>query len=138
VEWLPAFNTGLILVSGVFLVAGYVCVRRRHLLAHHRCMLTASVFAALFLVVYVYRWATFGSKPFPGHGAAYALYLGILVPHVVAAIAVGPLALMSIFRALKGQFPRHKRIARITFPIWIFAAASGWVVYAMLYLIDWP
>src|SRR6266545_4700462 len=99
-EWLPAFNTGLIVVSEAFLVAGYLCVRRRHLLAHQRCMLVATVFAGLFLVVYVYRWIALGAKPFPGHGAAYALYLGILVPHVLTAMAVGPLALWAISRAL--------------------------------------
>src|SRR5437773_12294651 len=131
-EWLPALDTGSIVVSGTFLVAGYICVRRRHLVAHHRCMLTAAVFAGLFLVLYVYRWIALGAKPFPGHGAAYALYLGILVPHVLAAMAVGPLAIWTITRALRRNFVGHRRVARITFPIWLFAASSRWVVYAML------
>jgi putative membrane protein len=136
-DWLPALDTAFIVISGAFLVTGYVCVRRRHLVAHHRCMLTATVFAGLFLVAYVVRWVALGSRPFPGHGTAYALYLGILMPHVIAAMAVGPLAIWAISRALRRNFTGHRRVGRVTVPIWLFVAASGWVVYAMLYLIPW-
>ena len=134
---LPPFNTALIVISGIFLVSGYVCVRRRHLIAHRRCMITATVFAGLFLVVYVTRAALLPGKHFAGQGAAYGLYLGILTPHIIAAIAVGPLALIAIARAVRGNFSAHRRIARITFPIWAFAALTGWVIYVMLYVIDW-
>jgi putative membrane protein len=100
-------------------------------------MLTATVFAGLFLIVYVARAIFVGSKGFEGPPLAYAVYLGILAPHVVAAIAVGPLALFVIARALRGNFVGHRRIARITLPIWAFVAVTGWVIYAMLYLIAW-
>jgi len=136
-EFLPPFNTALILISGVFLAAGYTFIRRRQTTAHHRCMLTATVFAGLFLVVYIARWILFPTKKFGGEGATYALYLSILVPHVLAATAVGPLALITLYRAFKRRFPDHRRIARITLPIWAFAAITGWIVYVMLYLIDW-
>ena len=136
-DWLPWLNTALIVVSGVFLGLGYAFIRARRITAHHRSMLTASAFAALFLIVYVIRWATLGSKPFPGSGAAYAVYLAILGPHVLLAIAVAPLAFVTLRRALGARFAEHRRIARVTLPIWAFVAVSGWVVYLMLYVITW-
>ena len=136
-EWLPWANTALIVVSGAFLGLGYAFIRARRITAHHRSMLTATVFAGLFLVVYVTRWVLFGSKAFPGSGTAYTVFLAVLVPHVVLAIAVAPLALITIRRALGQRFPEHRRIARITLPIWAFVAISGWVIYLMLYVIPW-
>jgi putative membrane protein len=100
-------------------------------------MITATVFAALFLVVYIARWALFPTKHFPGEGVAYAVYLSVLVPHIVAATAVGPLALVTLSRAFRRNFPAHRKIARITLPIWAFSVVTGWVVYVMLYIIDW-
>jgi putative membrane protein len=136
-EVLPPLNTALILISGVFLAAGYGFIRRRRITAHHRCMLTATVFAALFLVVYIARWLLLPTKRFPGEGGAYALYLSVLVPHVLAATAVAPLALVTLSRAFRKNFVAHRRIARITLPIWAFAVVTGWIVYLMLYVIDW-
>jgi putative membrane protein len=135
--WVPPFNTALIVVSGIFLTMGYVFIRQRRITAHRRSMITAAVFAALFLVVYVTRALLLPGKQFGGQGFAYALYLGILAPHIVAAIAVGPLALVALARALRGNFAAHRRVARVAFPIWAFAAATGWVVFVMLYLVDW-
>lgn len=136
-DWLPLFNTALIVISGAFLALGYAFIRRKRVPAHHRCMLTATVFAGLFLVVYVTRWALFPTKHFEGSGTAAVVYFGILVPHLILAIAVGPLALMAISRALRGRFAAHRQIARITLPIWAFVAITGWVIYLMLYVIDW-
>jgi putative membrane protein len=136
-EWLPLFNTALIVVSGSFLGTGYFLIRKGHRVAHHRSMITASVFAALFLLVYVIRWVGFGTKPFEGPAGAHALYLTILVPHVIAAIVVGPLAIVTLRRAFRAEFTAHRRIALVTLPIWAFVAVSGWVIYAMLYLITW-
>ena len=136
-DWLPWLNTALIVISGGFLAVGYGFIRARRVTAHHRSMLTAAVFAGLFLVVYVIRWVLLGSKAFPGSGAAYAVYLGILGPHVVLAIAVAPLALITIRRAFGKRFVQHRRIALVTLPIWAFVAVSGWVIYLMLYVVDW-
>ena len=136
-SWLPLFNTGLILISGGFLACGYVFIRRRRVTAHHRCMITASVFAAGFLVVYVARWALFGSAAFRGPAPAYVAYLTILIPHVILAVAVGPLAFVTLRRAFGGNFGAHRYIARRTLPIWGFVAVSGWVVYLMLYVVPW-
>lgn len=135
--WVPTFNTALIVVSAAFLSLGYVFIRRRRVTAHRRSMVTATVFAGLFLIVYVARAWLLGPKPFEGQGVAYFVYLGILVPHLIAAAAVGPLALITLRRALRADFSSHRRIARVTLPIWAFAAATGWIVFVMLYLIRW-
>ena len=131
-EWLPLLNTALIVVSGLFLALGYCFIRRKQVLLHHRSMLTATAFAALFLVVYVTRAALFQTKVFAGEGPARVLYLVILVSHTILAIAVGPLVLITLRRAFRGQFARHRQIARITAPAWAYVAVTGWIIYLML------
>jgi putative membrane protein len=132
-EWLPAVNAALIVISGVFLIVGYACIKTRRIAWHRRSMITATVFAALFLVVYVTRYLTLGSKIYPGDGVSKIIYFGILIPHIIIAIAIAPLAFVTLRRALRGRFQKHRQIARITVPLWIYTAASGWVVYLMLY-----
>jgi len=131
--WLPAFNTTLIGISGVFLVTGYTFIRRRQSTWHHRSMLAATVFAALFLTVYVLRAVLLETRLFAGQGLLRAFYLAILVSHTLAAIAVGPLALLTLCRAFRRQFALHRRVARLTLPLWLFVVVSGWTVYLMLY-----
>ncbi|MFQ5341383.1 MAG: DUF420 domain-containing protein [Anaerolineae bacterium] len=131
---LPVMNAGLILTSGVFLLIGFYFIRRqRHIRNHRRSMITATVFAALFLVVYVTRTLLFGGKLFAGSGWIRVAYLGILGSHTVLAALVGPMALVTLYLALKQDFRRHRRIARITLPTWLYVAATGWIVYWMLY-----
>lgn len=134
--WLPALNAALIVISGICLTIGYVCIRNKKVLWHRRAMLTASVFAALFLVVYVTRYVWLGSKIYPGDGVSRAVYLVILVSHITIAIAVVPLAIVTLRRALGGRFALHRKIARITLPLWIYAAVTGWVVYMLLYVLS--
>ncbi|MBV9168922.1 MAG: DUF420 domain-containing protein [Chloroflexi bacterium] len=131
--WLPLFNTALIVVSGIFLTLGYVCIRKKRVLWHRRAMLSASVFAALFLIVYVARYLLLGSKIFPGEGVSRAVYLTILISHTVIAALVAPFAFVTLRRALAGRFAKHRQIARITLPMWIYTAVTGWIVYMMLY-----
>ena len=131
--WLPLLNTALIVVSGCFLVLGYNFIRRKRVEAHRRSMLTATVFAALFLVVYVVRALTFETRLFAGQGLVRATYLTILVSHTILAIAVGPLVLLTLRRALRGEFARHRKLARLTAPIWAYVVVTGWVIYMMLY-----
>ena len=134
-ETLSTLNAVLIGSSGISLLIGWTFIRRWRRVQHHRrMMLAATGFAAAFLVSYVLRWTMYGSKPFLGEGIWRAVYLGILAPHIVMAVALGPLALFLIFLAARRRdFPRHKRWARVTLPIWLFVVASGWLVYAMLY-----
>lgn len=131
--WLPPITSGTILVSGITLVAGWVAIKRRKRDLHHRLMLTATGFAALFLVLYVTRWFLFGTKPFEGEGLVRVTYFAILIPHTILAIAVGPAALLAIKRANDKKFRRHRQIGRILVPVWLFVAGSGWAIYWMLY-----
>jgi putative membrane protein len=132
--WLPALNAALIVISGICLVIGYVCIRSRKVVWHRRSMLTASVFAALFLIVYVTRYVVLGSKIYPGEGVSRTMYLVILISHTTIAIAVAPLAFVTLRRALAGRFKPHRQIARITLPMWIYTAVTGWIVYMLLYV----
>lgn len=136
-ETLTQLSTTFIVLSGASLLIGWWLIRRKRIDAHRNMMLSASGFAALFLVAYVSRWALYGSKSFEGTGVWKAIYLGILVPHILLAMAVAPLALMLIDLALrKRQYDRHRKLARWVLPIWLFVAASGWVIYFMLYRME--
>jgi putative membrane protein len=134
--WLPALNAALIVISGICLVIGYVCIRSRKITWHRRSMLSASVFAALFLIVYVTRYLVLGSKIYPGEGVSRTVYLVILISHTTIAIAVAPLAFVTLRRAFGGRFALHRKIARITLPLWVYTAISGWVVYMLLYVVS--
>src|SRR5262249_34428989 len=101
---------------------------------HRAAMLTATACAGLFLVAYVTRWSLYGSKHVEGTAVWRGVYLGTLVPHVILAILVGPLAARLIFlAAVRRNFVAHRRLARVTLPIWLYVAASGWMIYYMLY-----
>jgi putative membrane protein len=131
--WLPIVNTGLIAVSGVAAAVGYTCIRLRKIEAHKWAMLTATAFAAAFLVVYVARYLLLGSKLFAGEGFMRVVYFTVLISHTILATVLGPLVLVTIYRALTWQFRRHRRLARVTLPVWLYVAVSGWVIYLMLY-----
>jgi putative membrane protein len=135
-QTLTALSTACIVGSGLSLLVGWYLIRwRRDRIAHRNAMLTATALAALFLVFYVSRWAIFGTKLYAGTGAWRALYFGVLAPHIVLAIAVAPLALRMIQLAmLRQDFARHRRLGRVTVPIWLFVAASGWMIYYLLYV----
>jgi uncharacterized membrane protein YozB (DUF420 family) len=130
---LPALNALLNGVSAIFLTAGYVLIRRRRIQQHRACMIAAFITSALFLTSYVIYHANVGSKPFPGVGPIRLVYFAVLVPHVILAAFVLPLALVTLSRALKQRFAQHARIARWTLPIWLYVSVTGVLVYWMLY-----
>lgn len=132
-EWVALLNTSLIVISGICLLVGYYFIRQKNIELHKRSMLTATVFAGLFLVVYVSRALLFETKIFAGDGLVRAIYLIILVSHTILAILVGPFALVTLRRALRGDFPKHRQIARITFPMWLYVVVTGWIIYWMLW-----
>lgn len=130
---LPALNATLNAISAVFLGAGFYFIRRREIGKHRACMLAAFAVSTAFLVSYVVYHVHHGSTPFPGQGWARGGYFALLLSHIVLAALVPPLALVTLYRALTGQFTRHRRIASVTFPVWMYVSVTGVVVYWMLY-----
>ena len=130
---LPAVNAVLNGTAAVFLICGYILIRRGQRQPHRRCMLAALVTSALFLTSYLIYHFNTGSRPFPGQGPSRIVYFTILITHVVLAVTVLPLALTTAARGLWGHYDRHVRIARWTLPIWLYVSVTGVVIYLMLY-----
>ena len=130
---LPTVNATLNGISGVFLLVGYVLIRRRQITAHRNAMLGAFASSTLFLISYLlYHWHA-GSRPFTGHGAIRYVYFAILISHVILAAAILPMAISTLSRGLRGRYADHKRIAKWTFPTWMYVSITGVIVYLMLY-----
>ena len=129
----PALNAGLNATSGFLIVLGFVLIKQKAWTGHALCMCLALLVSALFLVSYVYYHFHHGSTPFPHHGWIRPVYFSILISHTVLAVLVLPLALITLTQALKSRFDRHVRIARVTFPIWLYVSVTGVVIYWMLY-----
>jgi uncharacterized membrane protein YozB (DUF420 family) len=134
---LPAVNASLNAVSGVLLVGGYTLMRLRRIDLHRKVMIAAFATSSLFLVCYLVYHAQVGSVPFPRHGFVRSLYFTILITHVVLAATVPPLAIITMTRGLQGRYPQHRRIARWTFPIWLYVSVTGVLVYVLLYQPTW-
>ena len=130
---LPTINALLNGTSAVLLSIGYVCIRRRKILAHRTCMVSAFAVSTLFLVTYVMHHYQVGSVRFAGQGWVRLVYFSVLIPHVMLSAVVVPLALTTITYGWRSRFDRHVRIARWTLPIWLYVSVSGVVVYGMLY-----
>ena len=107
-------------------------IRQRKIAAHRAAMITAFAFSSLFLASYITNHALHGDVRFPGHGTVRTIYLTILLTHVLLSVVALPMILITFYFSLSGRFPQHKRIARITFPIWLYVSVTGVVVYAML------
>jgi len=132
---LPHLNATLNATAGILLAAGFYCIRTGRIRAHRACMIAAFVTSAIFLASYVVYHAQVGSKPFPGTGLVRTIYFAILIPHVVLAAAVLPLAIVTLRRGLRRDDARHRRLARWTLPIWLFVSVTGVIVYGMLYML---
>jgi uncharacterized membrane protein YozB (DUF420 family) len=130
---LPTVNAILNASAAVLLVTGYVMIRRGRIRAHRACMVGALALSCLFLVSYLTYHAQVGSKRFAGTGSIRNVYLTILFTHTVLAALVPPLALITVWRAVRQRFDRHVRIARWTLPIWLYVSVTGVIVYVMLY-----
>lgn len=130
---LPTVNATLNGIAGLCLIIAWVLIKQRRIEAHRRMMLAAFGASALFLISYVVYHANAGSRPYHGTGWLRTLYFSILIPHVILAAAVVPLALVTLRRGLRRDDIRHRRIARITLPIWLFVSVTGVIVYLMLY-----
>lgn len=131
----PWVNAGLNAAAAVWLLVGYRAVRRGAVDVHRRSMLAALGFSAAFLVSYVTYHAFHGDTPFEGDPVVRAVYLVVLASHVVCSVVALPLVLTTVWAALSGRVPVHRRLARVTFPIWLYVSVTGVLVVAILRLL---
>lgn len=130
---LPHLNASLNAASGILLLAGFFFIRHRRITAHIACMTAALSISTLFLVSYLIYHYHYGSIKFSGQGVVRQLYLGILLTHTFLAVVIVPLIILTLRRALRGEYRQHRRIARWTYPLWLYVSVTGVVVYWMLY-----
>ena len=130
---LPMINACLNALSTVLLLTGYFFIRRGNRAAHRVCMGSAFLVSIVFLVSYLVHHALAGIVYYPGHGASRVFYLTVLFTHTPLAMLVPVLAIITILRARRGDFEAHKKIARVTLPIWLYVSVTGVLVYFMLY-----
>ena len=133
----PALNAFLNGTSAVLIGAGFYCIKSGRREAHKRFMLTSFVTSTLFLISYLYYHLVLraGVTHFKGEGVWRPIYFAILLSHTFLAVVVVPFILVTLSRALKGNFARHRAIARYTFPIWLYVSVTGVVIFVMLYKI---
>lgn len=134
---LPAVNASLNAISGMLLLVAYGFIRARKIELHRRVMIAAFSTSALFLVCYVIYHAQVGSVRFTRQGFVRPLYFTILITHVSLAVVVLPMAIITLSRGLNGRYAQHRRIARWTFPIWMYVSVTGVLVYVLLYRPTW-
>lgn len=135
VSFLPTLNAMLNATSGILIVIGFLMIRRKRISAHRACMLGAITCSSLFLISYVVYHVGFGAgvTRFTGEGWVRTAYHTILISHTILAVTVVPFAIVTLTRALRRDFARHRKVARWTFPMWLYVSITGVIVYLMLY-----
>ena len=129
----PPLNAGLNATSGVLIILGFVLIKQKAWTAHAITMVVAMFVSTLFLVSYLFYHYHHGATPFQHQGWIRPVYFSILISHTILAVTVLPLVIITLCHALRSRFERHVRIARITFPIWLYVSVTGVVIYWMLY-----
>ena len=132
--FLPALNALLNGLSATALLLGYTLIKAGRIRAHRAAMMTAFGFSTLFLVSYIAHHALHGDVRYPVHAALRMIYLPLLVSHILLAIVALPLVLVTFFFSLTGRIPQHRKVARWTFPPWLYVSVTGVITYAMLRL----
>jgi uncharacterized membrane protein YozB (DUF420 family) len=122
----------------VLLIAGFVFIKLRRVRAHRLCMISAMIMSGLFLTCYLIFHYHVGDVRFSGQGVIRPIYFAILVPHIILAGVIVPLIVGTIWFALRGRFPRHRRIARWTWPLWMYVSVTGVIIYFLLYRVFTP
>lgn len=130
---LPHLNAVLNATSGLLIIFGFYFIRRRRVAAHQACMVGAVCVSVLFLISYLTYHFNYATTKFKGDGFIRPVYFTILGTHTILAVVIVPLVAVTLWRALRGDFGRHRRIARWTFPLWLYVSVTGVVVYLMLY-----
>jgi putative membrane protein len=129
---LPALNASLNFTTAILLLVGHYFIKRDHIRSHRLCMLTAFGLSALFLISYVTYHSMATETHYGGEGIIRYIYFFILISHILLAATIVPLVLITLIHALRGRFHRHKKIARWTYPLWLYVAITGVIVYLML------
>lgn len=135
ISYLPHLNACLNATSAVLLLTGYSFIRARNVAAHRACQVAALGVSLLFLTSYLIYHYNHGSTRFQGTGVVRPIYFAILLTHTILAVVIVPLVAMTFYRAVRQDFGRHRRIARITLPLWLYVSITGVIVYLMLYQI---
>jgi putative membrane protein len=130
--FLPALNALLNALSAAALVTGFCFIRARRVREHRTAMFAAFIFSSLFLVTYITNHALHGDMRFHGLGVIRYVYFPLLISHIGLSVVALPMILITFFLSLTGRFPAHRRLARFTFPIWLYVSVTGVIVYAML------
>jgi putative membrane protein len=130
--FLPALNALLNGLCTVALLIGFSYIRSRRILAHRNSMFAAFLFSSVFLVTYIVNHAMHGDMLFLGQGTIRPVYFTLLISHILLSVVALPMILITFFLSLTGRFPAHRRLARFTFPVWLYVSVTGVVVYAML------
>ncbi|MGW8266020.1 MAG: DUF420 domain-containing protein [Longimicrobiales bacterium] len=130
---LAPINASLNLASTAFLIGGLWSIRRRNVRWHRVAMLGAVGSSGLFLVFYLLRFSLTGTHRFAGEGMARAFYLGVLFSHMILALVIIPLILRLLFLVWRSRFHAHARLARWTYPLWLYVSVTGLLVYLLLY-----
>ena len=133
IPYLPHLNAFLNSTSAFFLIAGYGFIRAGRIQAHRTCQVTAVITSTVFLISYLTYHYYHGDTRFLGQGMVRPFYFAILISHVILAIVIVPLVLITLYRAVRLDFIRHRRIARWTLPLWLYVSVTGVIVYLMLY-----
>ena len=133
ISQLPHLNAVLNTTSAILLIAGYRFIRRGNIPAHRNCQVAAFITSVFFLSSYLTYHYFHGDTRFLGQGIVRPFYFTVLVTHVVLAIVIVPLVLITLYRAARGDFLRHRRVARWTLPLWLYVSITGVIVYVMLY-----
>ena len=133
ISYLPHLNACLNGASAILLFSGYSFIRARNVIAHRACQIAALVVSLLFLTSYLIYHYHHGATRFLGSGLARPIYFSILTTHTILAVVIVPLVIITFYRAFRGDFIRHRRIARITLPLWLYVSVTGVIVYLMLY-----
>jgi uncharacterized membrane protein YozB (DUF420 family) len=133
IPYLPHLNAILNSTSALLLLAGFRFIRRGRVQAHRNCQVTAVITSSLFLISYLTYHYYHGATRFAGQGVARPIYFAILITHTILAVVIVPLILMTLLRAARGDFAKHRRIARWTLPLWLYVSVTGVIVYLMLY-----
>ncbi|MGA7343203.1 MAG: DUF420 domain-containing protein [Terracidiphilus sp.] len=132
--FLPALDAILNGLAATALLIGYTFIRAHRIKQHRAAMITAFVFSSLFLVSYILHHALHGDVRYPVHAAWRSVYLPLLASHIVLAVVALPLVLVTFFFSLSGRIPQHRKVARWTFPLWLYVSVTGVVTYVMLRL----